>query len=149
MSFGGGNIILGGGGNDVITGGGGDDIIDGDAWLHVALTSYTAGGQIIRQINFDPNGNSTIQIDANGQLVSGAVNAANVDTAVYNDVFSNYNIALFGDRRGFQLIQHAEGFLTIKRGGGSAVVGGNPQGLAASTMAPIASATSSACSSPT
>src|SRR5437763_306746 len=73
------DIIVGGGGNDVITGGGGDDIIDGDAFLHVALTSYAAGGQIIRQINFDPNGNTAAHH-----------NAANVDTAVFNDVFANY-----------------------------------------------------------
>ena len=53
VSFDGGNILLGGGGNDLITGGGGTDIIDGDAWLHVGLTSYTAGASIIRQINYD------------------------------------------------------------------------------------------------
>ena len=58
VSFEGGNIMLGGAGNDVITGGGGNDIIDGDAWLHVGLTSYTAGGTIIRQIVYDPNGNT-------------------------------------------------------------------------------------------
>ena len=44
MSFDGGNIMLGGAGSDTIIGGGGNDIIDGDAWLHVGLTSYTAGG---------------------------------------------------------------------------------------------------------
>ena len=50
VSFDGGNILLGGGGNDTLIGGGGNDIIDGDAWLHVGLTSYSAGGTIIRQI---------------------------------------------------------------------------------------------------
>ena len=44
MSFDGGNILLGGAGNDLMIGGGGNDIIDGDAYLHVGLTSYTAGG---------------------------------------------------------------------------------------------------------
>ena len=58
VSFDAGNIMLGGGGSDRITGGGGNDIIDGDAYLHVGLTSYTAGAQIIRQINYDPNGNT-------------------------------------------------------------------------------------------
>ena len=125
VSFGGGNIILGGGGNDVITGGGGDDIIDGDAWLHVALTSYSAGGQIIRQINFDPNGN-TFDV-----LKGGApINPGNVDTAVYNDVMANYGttFGLFGD--GFNSPVDAEGFLTLKHTGVKVVAGGNPQGLA-------------------
>ena len=58
VSFDGGNIMLGGAGNDIIIGGGGDDVIDGDAWLHVGLTSYSAGGTIIRQIIYDPNGNT-------------------------------------------------------------------------------------------
>ena len=99
VNFGGGNILLGGSGNDTITGGGGDDIIDGDAWLHVALTSYSADGQIIRQINFDPNGNT-----------SNNVHAANVDTAVFTDNLANYNVALFGaDAQGFLTIQHVRG----------------------------------------
>ncbi len=119
VSFGGGNIILGGGGNDVITGGGGDDIIDGDAFLHVALTSYSAGGQIIRSIQFDPNGNTAAH-----------PNAANVDTAVFNDVFANYGdgFSLFVGG-GFGSPVDAQGFLTIKHTGTNVVVGGNPQGL--------------------
>ncbi len=132
VSFDGGNIILGGAGNDTIKGGGGDDIIDGDAWLHVALTSYSAGGQIIRSIQYDPNGNGTVQVDANGNLVTGAVHAANVDTAVFNDVFANYGNGFFGPfilDANFNAVD-AEGFLTIKHTGTTAVVGGNPQGLA-------------------
>ena len=132
VSFDGGNIILGGAGNDAIKGGGGDDIIDGDAWLHVALTSYSAGGQIIRSIQYDPNGNGTVQVDANGNLVTGAVHAANVDTAVFNDVFANYGNGFFGPfilDANFNAVD-AEGFLTIKHTGTTAVVGGNPQGLA-------------------
>ena len=129
VSFDGGNILLGGAGNDAIKGGGGNDIIDGDASLHVALTSYSAGGQIIRQITYDPNGNtydpSTAILDANGVLVTkgtGHVNAANVDTAVYSDVIADYDIALFGrDPEGFLTIVHARA--------GAAIVGGNPQGL--------------------
>lgn len=105
VSFEGGNIILGGGGNDTITGGGGTDIIDGDAWLHVALTSYTAGAQIIRQIAFDPNGNTFDPLTGLGHA-----NAANVDTAVFNDNMANYNIALFGpDAQGFLTIEHVVG----------------------------------------
>ena len=70
VSFGGGDIILGGGGNDQIAGGAGDDIIEGDAFLHVALTSYSAGGQIIRQINYDPNAN---RFDPAALLLPGGV----------------------------------------------------------------------------
>ena len=104
VTFEGGNILLGGAGNDRITGGGGNDIIDGDAWLHVGLTSYTAGASIIRQINYDPNGNtydpSTAAVtfdDATGLVTSftpgtGHVNAANVDIAIFNDLMSNYNV---------------------------------------------------------
>ena len=134
VSFDGGNIMLGGGGSDTIIGGGGTDVIDGDAWLHVGLTSYSAGGQIIRQIMYDANGNTydpstaRFTLGANGLVVPGSftpgtghVNAANVDTAVYNDVMSNYNVALFGP--------DAEGFLTVQQIGASTVVGGNPQGL--------------------
>ena len=70
VSFDGGNILLGGAGNDIIIGGGGNDIIDGDACLHVGLTSYTAGGEIIRQINYDPNGNTYDPSTGAGQLQS-------------------------------------------------------------------------------
>ena len=133
VSFDGGNIMLGGGGSDTLIGGGGNDIIDGDAWLHVGLTSYSAGGQIIRQILYDPNGNTydpataKFTLGANGWWSrafmpgTGHVNASNVDTAIYNDVMSNYNVALFGP--------DAEGFLTIQQNGASTVVGGNPQGV--------------------
>jgi len=113
-----GNIMLGGAGSDMMTGGGGDDVIDGDAFLHVGLTSYSAGAQIIRQIAYDPNGNTAkfatlpngaldlSAVDANGNhvptLLGGNVNAANVDTAVFNDVFADYDINLFGlDPQGF------------------------------------------------
>ena len=114
VSFSGGNILLGGAGNDTIIGGGGDDVIDGDAYLHVALTSYSAGGQIIRKIEYDPNGNDPL---GNG---GGNLNAANVDTAVFNDIMANYRIAEFGpDNQGFLTIQHAPG----------GVVGVAPPGL--------------------
>src|SRR5699024_2645372 len=104
VSFDGGNIILGGGGSDTLIGGGGNDIIDGDAWLHVGLTNYGADGHIIRQILYDANGNTydpstaKFTLGANGLVVPGSfvpgtghVNPINVDTAIYNDVMSNYN----------------------------------------------------------
>ena len=112
-SFDSGNILLGGAGSDTITGGGGSDIIDGDAWLHVALSSYTAGASIIRQINFDPNGNTFLPavLADDGTVLtpaSGHINAANVDTAIFNDVMADYDVALFGpDGEGFLTIDHA------------------------------------------
>src|SRR4029077_1582909 len=131
VSFDGGNILLGGGGNDTLIGGGGNDIIDGDAYLHVGLSSYSAGGTIIRQINYDPNGNTydpstAVTTSVNGVLKmvtpgTGHVNPGNVDTAVYNGPMSNYNVALFG--------RDAEGFLTIQQTGTTPIVGANPQGL--------------------
>ena len=81
VSFDGGNIMLGGGGSDTIIGGGGNDIIDGDAWLHVGLTSYSAGGHDHPPDHYDPNGNTydpaTAQFtfDANGLVVPGSVHA--------------------------------------------------------------------------
>jgi Ca2+-binding RTX toxin-like protein len=113
--FDGGNIMLGGSGNDTIIGGGGNDVIDGDAWLHVALTKQAAGGEIIRQILYDPAGNTW---DPDAQ--AGNVSAANVDTAVFNDIMANYNIALFG--------QDAEGFLTIQHNIAAAGGGGGGGG---------------------
>ncbi len=103
--FDGGNIMLGGAGNDEIMGGGGNDIIDGDAFLHVGLTKHAAGGEIIRQILFDPNGNTW---DPN--LQTGNINPGNVDTAVYVDNIANYVIAAAGpDAEGFLTIQHLVG----------------------------------------
>ncbi len=134
VSFDGGNIILGGAGSDTLIGGGGNDIIDGDAWLHVGLTSYSAGGQILRQILTDPNGNTYdpatahFTLGANGLVVPGSfvqggghVNAGNVDTAIYHSNLADYNVALFGP--------DAEGFLTIQQNAANVIVGGNPQGL--------------------
>ena len=157
MSFDGGNILLGGGGSDLIIGGGGTDIIDGDAWLHVGLTSYTAGASIIRQINYDANGNtydpSTAAVtfdDVTGLVTSftpgtGHVNAANVDTAVFNDLMSNYNVALFGpDAEGFLTIQH-----NVVPAGGGGGGGGGGGAVGVLMTAPTGSATSSGCSSPT
>jgi len=131
VTFEGGNILLGGAGNDLITGGGGNDIIDGDAYLHVGLTSYTAGASIIRQIVIDPNGNGYVgqqpfelTFGANGVVDNfvpgtGHINATNVDTAIFNDVAANY----------FITGPDAEGFLTITHTGVAVVVGANAGGL--------------------
>ena len=56
-------------------GGGGNDIIDGDAYLHVELLNgYAPGSQILREIRYD----TALPTD--------------IDTAVFNDVFTNYQI---------------------------------------------------------
>lgn len=83
VNFSGGNIMLGGDGSDLIMGRGGNDIIDGDAWLHVELTS---DGQIIREIRTD-------------------ITPGDVDVAVYNDVFANYTVS-GPDAQGFYTISH-------------------------------------------
>ena len=100
-----------------IQGGGGNDIIDGDAWLHVSLSKQSAGAQILRQILFDANGNTwdPQAIRNNNGTFTGAFtgvgqNAANVDTAVYRDVFANYSISG----------KDAEGFITVKQNAVSA-----------------------------
>ena len=63
---------------------GGNDIIDGDARLHVELTSREAGGQIIREILYDQAVGPTFD------PVTGAVlTAGDIDTAVFTDVSAN------------------------------------------------------------
>jgi Ca2+-binding RTX toxin-like protein len=84
--FTGGNIMLGGDGSDVLMGRAGNDVIDGDAWLHVALTSREAGAQIIREIRFDLTDGDT-------------------DTAVFRDVLANYTITE-ADAEGFITVTH-------------------------------------------
>ena len=156
VSFDGGNIMLGGGGSDIIIGGGGNDIIDGDACLHVGLTSYTAGAQIIRQINYDPNGNtydpSTATFDIRRRRTgrprssrrAPATSTPPMSTPPsINDVMANYDVALFGP--------DAEGFLTIQH---NVVAAGRWWRQSAGrarwqTTAPTGSATSSGFSSPT
>ncbi len=154
VSFDAGNIMLGGAGNDMIIGGGGDDVIDGDAFLHVGLTSYSAGGQIIRQIVYDPNGNTVIRhglarSTSRGRcqgnpsdLLGGNVNAGNVDTAVFNDVFADYDINLFG-------LDPKASSPSITPGRARPSSAATRRGCSAATTAPTGSAISSGCSSPT
>jgi Ca2+-binding RTX toxin-like protein len=73
VAFSNGNIMLGGAGSDFFQGRAGDDIIDGDAALHVSLTSRSAGGQIMREITND------------GQ-------AGDIDTAFYAGSIDQYSL---------------------------------------------------------
>ena len=92
VAFSDGNIMFGGGGSDLIEGRAGNDIIDGDARLHVELTSRTAGAQIIREILYDEAQGP--QFDSE----TGAVTSAgDIDTAVFSDVAANYQINLAVD----------------------------------------------------
>jgi Ca2+-binding RTX toxin-like protein len=106
VAFDGGNIILGGGG---------DDIIDGDAWLHVELAGGAGGPQqILREIRYDTQGNTWDPSTGTGLPHSG-----NVDTAVFNDIMGNYDIALFGaDAEGFLTIHHVPPAAGAAAGGG-------------------------------
>jgi Ca2+-binding RTX toxin-like protein len=73
VAFSNGNIMLGGGGSDFFQGRAGDDIIDGDAALHVSLSSRSAGGQIFREITDDSQ-------------------AGDIDTAFYAGSFDQYSL---------------------------------------------------------
>ena len=92
VAFSDGNIMFGGGGSDFIEGRGGNDIIDGDARLHVELTSHSAGGQIIREVLYD---------QVNGPVFDEETftytDAGDIDTAVFTDVSANYQINLVTD----------------------------------------------------
>jgi Ca2+-binding RTX toxin-like protein len=88
VAFSNGNILFGGGGSDFLEGRGGNDIIDGDARLHVALTSHAAGGQIIREILYDQAQGPTV--DEFGNVIA----TGDIDTAVFSDAFANYQIEL-------------------------------------------------------
>lgn len=93
-SFSAGNILLGGGGSDTIEGRGGNDLIDGDKWLNVQISYKNANNVEVRV-------NSLSEINA--QLFAGTIKPGQLkivreiangsggsDTAVYNDIASNY-----------------------------------------------------------
>ena len=101
--FAGGNIILGGDGNDLIEGRGGDDLIDGDKFLNVRLTWTDAN-------NVQRSANSMTEIQA--QMFAGTLNpgqlsivreiltangTGDIDTAVYNDIATNYTFSVIPD----------------------------------------------------
>jgi Ca2+-binding RTX toxin-like protein len=92
VAFSDGNILFGGGGSDFIEGRGGNDIIDGDARLHVELTSRSAGGQIVREILYDQAQGPTFDPETGA-----AIGAGDIDTAVFSDVSANYQINLATD----------------------------------------------------
>src|SRR6185312_7000466 len=95
VAFSGGNILFGAGGSDFLAGRGGNDIIDGDARLHVELTSREAGAQIIREVLYDQAEKPTFDPDTGAVLTAG-----DIDTAVFLDVSSNYQIAFATDADG-------------------------------------------------
>ena len=109
VAFSTGNIMLGGGGSDQIEGRSGDDIIDGDARLHVALTTDAdgnvfAGSQIVREILTDQAEGPTFGDGAidffSGDVVFGTLTAGDIDTAVYADVSTAYQISFATDAGG-------------------------------------------------
>ncbi len=126
VNFSNGNILLGGDGSDTLTGRGGNDILDGDAWLHVALTSHSAGAEIIREIRFD-------------------ITDGDIDTAVYRGNIADYNLTLTPDAQGFISISHNG---TVGIGGGVFVSDGTDR-LRNIERIQFADATISIDSSPT
>ena len=95
VAFSGGNILFGAGGSDFLAGRGGNDIIDGDARLHVELTSREAGAQIIREVLYDQAEKPTFD-----PLTGAVLTAGDIDTAVFLDVSTNYQIAFATDADG-------------------------------------------------
>ncbi len=86
--------MFGAGGSDFIMGGGGNDIIDGDARLHVELVQgHTAGSQIIREVLYD-------QVERPVFDALGATSAGDIDTAVFNFNFDEYQIVAAFDANG-------------------------------------------------
>jgi len=98
-----GNIILGGGGSDLLEGRGGNDIIDGDAWLNVRISvRENADGTGAEIASYD----TMTDLELQGRVFDGTYNpgqltiareilmsdAPDFDTAVFSDVFGNYEI---------------------------------------------------------
>jgi hypothetical protein len=67
-------------------------IIDGDARLHVGLTSRSAGGQIVREILHDQANAPVLD-----QETFTYTSAGDIDIAVYADVSANFQISLVTD----------------------------------------------------
>ncbi len=119
------DILLGGGGSDTIRGMAGNDIIDGDKWLDVYIAIKNTAGevfatarsltaQVIDLITEQPlfNGRTLesllfsrdirpSQLEATREIKDGG-QEGDVDTAVYWDVFENYEIT-----------RHADGSVTV------------------------------------
>ena len=104
LSFGDGNIILGGDGSDLIEGRGGDDLIDGDRWLNVRIS--------VRQ-NVDGTGPEIATFNSMTEMVPLMLNrtynpgqlvivreildgSGGFDTANYSGLAAEYTIAVNG-----------------------------------------------------
>jgi hypothetical protein len=120
-----GNIILGGAGSDTIEGRGADDIIDGDRYLDVRLSVRTApadpgteiGTADLMESTYLPGDPTTLQdaVMSGGvdpgrivivrEILTPAPGTADVDTAVFSDVRSAYDVTTNGD--GSLRVDHA------------------------------------------
>jgi VCBS repeat-containing protein len=86
-----GNILLGGGGSDLFQGRAGDDIIDGDAALHVSLTTFTdADGVTVREISRE------ITNDGHAGDIDTAFYAGSIDQYTINEMGVRYDPTLIG-----------------------------------------------------
>lgn len=104
--FVGGNILLGGGGSDTIEGRGGDDIIDGDRYLNVRIAGQTKDGIAFSVSSLEDKLTlGGVEKSLTSWMVEGRINpgaleivreilsdSSGVDTAVYWDVYENYEI---------------------------------------------------------
>ena len=114
------DILLGGGGNDIITGLAGDDIIDGDKWLNVRIRIKDAegneigsadgmttqvfsadgellyGGRTLDALMFDRTLNPG-QLEIVREILDGDAGNADVDIAVFTDIFDRYTITINAD----------------------------------------------------
>src|SRR4030095_10228356 len=94
MSFGAGNIMLGGDGSDVLEGRGGGDLIDGDAWLNTRISVRSLLDPNVEIDSFDQMTGELIQKVFSGVYSPGQLKAVreilfadgsdDVDTVFYN-----------------------------------------------------------------
>jgi Ca2+-binding RTX toxin-like protein len=114
-----GNILLGGAGSDTLQGNGGNDILDGDRWLNVRIsirnpsdtTQELATVDSLKHVFDNSAANqvrgwagkalfelmidrviSPTQLTIVREVITTGATAADVDTAVFNDVRANYSI---------------------------------------------------------
>ena len=125
-AFNSGNILLGGGGSDLIQGRAGDDIIDGDAWLNVRISvrdKLNPNTEITSFENMTTTLRSAMQKGTYSpdQLkivreIKYTAAPTDIDTAVYQDLFSSYILTFSNSSPGTIFIDHA----IIPNGGGGA-----------------------------
>lgn len=114
-----GNILLGGAGSDTLQGNGGNDILDGDRWLNVRISirnpadagQEMATADSLKHVFDDSAANqargwagkslfelmidrviSPTQLAIVREVITTGATAADVDTAVFNDIRANYTI---------------------------------------------------------